>query len=604
MTLPKLSIAAKLYVIFALMATTTVALSVAAVTSARHHAALTDEFESTNASTWNVAKIDGLIYAVVMESRGVYMSSDIKTSKVYADGILKFNDQIAKVVEDWKKLVRDGDTELFSQFSQRIVQFIEFRRELARLGTEISPAAGREWGDNDANRNVRKALNSDLEKLRDLYAKRAMRVYNEIGAGIDNTATWLSVLASFAVVLALVGVLVISRNVAKPIADITHITEMVAAGNDSIAIPFSERRDEIGALARTIAVFQRAMRHNQELNRTVRNDAELRTQRQELMSSEVAHFSAEVEATLAKLGRISDQMLAASAQLARTADDASAKTQQAATASAEASANVRDIASAANELSASVNEIDRQVEQSNAIVNKAVNEAGRTNLAVKELGEAATRIGDVVKLITGIAEQTNLLALNATIEAARAGEAGRGFAVVAGEVKALAGQTSRATAEISAQIAGMQRATTRSIEAINVIEHIIREIGDISGAIAAAVTEQGAATTEIARSVEIAAKRTVETADEVSLVGTATKRTRASASSVKAVADDLPDDVFDGINRFNRLRRCALHAGDLRRNLPGGAAGLAGERLHFASDHGKAAPGLAGARGFNGGVER
>ena len=539
MTLPKLSIAAKLYVIFALMATTTVALSVAAVTSARHHAALTDEFESTNASTWNVAKIDGLIYAVVMESRGVYMSSDIKTSKVYADGILKFNDQIAKVVEDWKKLVRDDDAELFGQFSQRIAQFIEFRRELARLGTEISPAAGREWGDNDANRNVRKALNGDLEKLRDLYAKRAMRVYNEIGAGIDNTATWLSVLASFAVVLALVGVLVISRNVAKPIADITHITEMVAAGNDSIAIPFSERRDEIGALARTIAVFQRAMRHNQELNRTVRNDAELRTQRQELMSSEVAHFSAEVEATLAKLGRISDQMLAASTQLASTADDASAKTQQAAAASAEASANVRDIASAANELSASVNEIDRQVEQSNAIVNKAVNEASRTNLAVKELGEAATRIGDVVKLITGIAEQTNLLALNATIEAARAGEAGRGFAVVAGEVKALAGQTSRATGEISAQIASMQRATTRSIEAINVIEHIIREIGDISRAIAAAVTEQGAATTEIARSVEIAAKRTVETADEVSLVGTATKGTRASASSVKAVADDL-----------------------------------------------------------------
>ena len=538
-TLPKLSIAAKLYVIFALMATTTVALSVAAVTSARHHAALTDEFGSANASTWNVAKIDGLIYAVVMESRGVYMSSDIKTSKVYADGILKFNDQIAKVVEDWKKLVRDDDAELFGQFSQRIAQFIEFRRELARLGTEISPAAGREWGDNDANRNVRKALNGDLEKLRDLYAKRAMRVYNEIDAGIDNTATWLSVLASFAVVLALVGVLVISRNVAKPIADITHITEMVAAGNDSIAIPFSERRDEIGALARTIAVFQRAMRHNQELNRTVRNDAELRTQRQELVSSEVAHFSAEVEATLAKLGRISDQMLAASTQLASTADDASAKTQQAAAASAEASANVRDIASAANELSASVNEIDRQVEQSNAIVNKAVNEAGRTNLAVKELGEAATRIGDVVKLITGIAEQTNLLALNATIEAARAGEAGRGFAVVAGEVKALAGQTSRATAEISAQIAGMQRATTRSIEAINVIEHIIREIGDISGAIAAAVTEQGAATTEIARSVEIAAKRTVETAAEVSLVGTATEGTRASASSVKAVADDL-----------------------------------------------------------------
>ena len=311
---------------------------------------------------------------------------------------------------------------------------------------------------------------------------------------------------------------------AKPLADITRVTEAVAAGEASVSVPFSERRDEIGALARSIAVFQRAMRHNEELNRTVRDDAETRTQRQEQMSGEISRFSAEVEATLAELGRISDQMLAASTQLASAADDASAKTERATTASSEASANVRDIASAADELSASVNEIDRQVAQSNAIATKAVNEAGRTNVAVKELDEAAGRIGDVVKLITDIAEQTNLLALNATIEAARAGEAGRGFAVVAGEVKALAGQTSRATEEISAQIAGMQRATVRSIEAITAIEHIIREIGDISGAIAAAVTEQGAATQEIARSVEIAAKRTVETADEVNLVGTATAR--------------------------------------------------------------------------------
>jgi methyl-accepting chemotaxis protein len=537
--LPKLSIAAKLYAIFALMATTTIALSVVVVTAARHHAALTDEFESANAGTWNVERVNGLIYAVVMESRGVYMSDDIKTSKIYADGILKFNKQIAKVVVDWKKSVRGDDAELFVQFSKRIAQFIDFRHELARLGTEVSPAAGREWGDNDANRSVRKALNKDLDQLTEIYSKRATRVYSEINTGIDKTAMWLSLLACFAVLLATAGAWVISRNVAKPIADITRVTEAVAAGDASISVPFSERSDEIGALARSIGVFQRAMRSNEELNRTVRGDAEMRTQRQEQMSNEISRFSAEVEATLAELGRISDQMLAASTQLAGAADAASAKTASAAAASSEASSNVRDIASAADELSASVNEIDRQVAQSNAIATKAVNEAGRTNLAVKELDEAAGRIGDVVKLITGIAEQTNLLALNATIEAARAGEAGRGFAVVAGEVKALAGQTSRATEEISTQIAGMQRATVRSIEAITAIEHIIREIGDISGAIAAAVTEQGAATAEIARSVEIAAKRTVETAAGVNLVGTATEDTRASAGAVKTVADDL-----------------------------------------------------------------
>ena len=122
---------------------------------------------------------------------------------------------------------------------------------------------------------------------------------------------------------------------------------------------------------------------------------------------------------------------------------------------AEASTNVRDIASATDELASSVMEIDRQVAHSNAIAEKAVGEAERSNAAVQELSEAAKRIGDVVSLITDIAEQTNLLALNATIEAARAGDAGRSFAVVAGEVKALAGQTGKATEDMAKQIADM-----------------------------------------------------------------------------------------------------------------------------------------------------
>ncbi len=228
-----------------------------------------------------------------------------------------------------------------------------------------------------------------------------------------------------------------------------------------------------------------------------------------------AAFTTSIERNIAELGAISDQALESAAHLSDAADGAARRTEGATAASAEASANVRDIASATDELAASVMEIDRQVAQSNAIAEKAVGEAERTNSAVQELNEAAKRIGDVVSLITDIAEQTNLLALNATIEAARAGEAGRGFAVVAGEVKALAGQTAKATEDIATQIAGMQYATSRSIEAIEAIERTIRDIGSISGAIAAAVTEQGAATQEIARSVDVAAKRTHETAEEV-----------------------------------------------------------------------------------------
>ncbi len=537
--MPKLSIAAKLYAIFALMATTTLALSVVAVHGARNHAALTGEFESANAGSWNVERINGLIYAVVMETRGIAMAADRDSAAKHADALLKISDQIGSVIADWQGSVRSSDAGFFSQFAVRIAAFQEFAPELAGVAKDSGPQAAREWADKNYPSDVRDALSQDLEKLSQHYTDRAQRIYARIDAGIDRTAMLLSVLAGFAVMLATAGTMVIARSVAKPLAEITRVTGAVAAGEAGISIPFSDRGDEIGALARSIGVFQQAMRHNEELNRTVLDDAQSRARRQEQMSEEITRFSADVEATLSELGRISDQMLAASSQLAGAADDASAKTARAEAASSEASSNVRDIASAADELSASVNEIDRQVAQSNAIASKAVSEAGRTNIAVKELDEAAARIGDVVKLITDIAEQTNLLALNATIEAARAGEAGRGFAVVAGEVKALAGQTSRATEEIGAQISGMQRATVRSIEAITAIEHTIREIGNISSAIAAAVTEQGAATSEIARSVEIAAKRTVETASEVNLVGAATQDTRSSAGAVKSVADDL-----------------------------------------------------------------
>jgi methyl-accepting chemotaxis protein len=474
-----------------------------------------------------------------MESRGIYMSYDIPTAKIYGDGLLVFNDRIGEVVQEWQHSVRAEDQALFEAFSRRIRQFQEFRRELVRRGIEIGPSAGREWGDNDANRSVRKALNEDLTKLGELYATRSQRIYAEINNDISRVAWLTGVTAALAVMLAALGAVIIGRAIARPLATITRITEAVAAGNVERAIPFGERYDEVGALARSIGIFQNTMRKNEELSRTVLDDAHARARRQEDVSLEIGRFGAEVEATLSELGRISDQMLAASGRLTGAADNASMRTTGATTASADASSNVRDIASAADELAASVTEIDRQVAQSNAIASKAVSEAEWTHAMVKELDEAAGRINDVVRLITDIAEQTNLLALNATIEAARAGDAGRGFAVVASEVKALAGQTAKATEDIAAQISGMQQATMRSIEAIGAIERTIRNIGEISGAIAAAVTEQGAATQEIARSVETAAKRTMDTAEEVVRVGEATAETRENAMAVKTVADDL-----------------------------------------------------------------
>ena len=154
--------------------------------------------------------------------------------------------------------------------------------------------------------------------------------------------------------------------------------------------------------------------------------------------------------------------------MGRTSEQTKQQAMSVTSASEEASTNVQSVASASEEIASSVAEIARQVNDSARIARDAVELANKADARVHSLSEAASKIGDVVELISSIAGQTNLLALNATIEAARAGEAGRGFAVVAAEVKTLAEQTARATSEIGQQVAGIQSATQESVENIKV----------------------------------------------------------------------------------------------------------------------------------------
>src|ERR1700728_4152172 len=259
MKLAKLSIAAKLYVIFTLLATVTVALAAVAILNANRHVALTRQFESAFVGAENVDRIDSLIYAVGVESRGIYKSPDIATAKKFAEGLTRFNEQIGTVVDTWQQSVLPEDAEIFAEFAARVQKFQEFRRELVRRGTEISPASGREWGDNDANRTVRTALTNDLDKLGNVYSTRSRQVYSQIERDTWATALEMAVLGSVALLLAMFGALVIHRSVAQPLAVVTHATQAVAAGDLAIMVPYGERSDEIGALARSISVFRDAM---------------------------------------------------------------------------------------------------------------------------------------------------------------------------------------------------------------------------------------------------------------------------------------------------------------------------------------------------------
>jgi methyl-accepting chemotaxis protein len=118
----------------------------------------------------------------------------------------------------------------------------------------------------------------------------------------------------------------------------------------------------------------------------------------------------------------------------------------------KASVDLASVVAAIAQLTASVDEMSRHVAMAAKVAREAVGCADNGHGTMRDLATAASRMGDVARLINTIGGQTNLLALNRTIEAARAGAAGKGFAAVAAEVKALAIQTAKATADIDGQI--------------------------------------------------------------------------------------------------------------------------------------------------------
>jgi methyl-accepting chemotaxis protein len=251
----RFSLAAKLYSIFALFALLVAAITVLSDYNTRQNADLTEAVSTASRAALNVERINSLVYAVVMESRGVYMSSEPAVVKKYGDGLLKFNERILEVVKNWQALVQADDAQQFATFKKRIEQFVDFRKELVRRGVEINGAAGREWGDNDANREVRTALNKDLEALSKVYAERSKRLAQQTDTN-HTMAFILTCLGILALVVVVLGVLIISRSIARPLSVITATIKQVAEGAEGVEVPHTGRTDEIGALARAIKIFQ------------------------------------------------------------------------------------------------------------------------------------------------------------------------------------------------------------------------------------------------------------------------------------------------------------------------------------------------------------
>ena len=371
---------------------------------------------------------------------------------------------------------------------------------------------------------------------------------------------------NFALVMAallagmMVAGLVLARSITRPLQRLSHATTELADGRLGTEIHGTWMKNEIGAMARALQVFQNNAREVERLKvEQERQKAEAEAEKHRAIHELADLFEARVSEVVQQVGAGAHQVRTNAAGMLQRANATNEQASAVASASQQAGMSVQTAAAATDEMSASIAEIGGQVRRSFEMVRGAVQAVEQTNGQVVGLSEAAGRIGEIVGLINSIAAQTNLLALNATIEAARAGEAGKGFAVVASEVKNLANQTAKATEDISAQIAAMQQVTNAAVAAIKGVGDTVVSIDEIVGTISASMEQQAAATHEIARNVQEAAAGTSEVSHNIAGVSHTAGETGTAAGEVLHAAELLDGQAValnNEVKQFiGRLRR-------------------------------------------------
>lgn len=378
---------------------------------------------------------------------------------------------------------------------------------------------------------VRNAIIQENEKI--LTKERELEAFSR------QARVLLGIMAGAGTLLAIAAAFATSRViVARPLERVTQAIRAVAA-MEPVKVPYLERRDEIGTIARRVGQFQAVLDENALLQqRTVaahNAQAEEIDRREAILKS----FETEINSILVEVADATQRMEDVTRNMQDAVSGAAGSAEKARSASATAAASAGGVSDAAASLDQSITDLGHVIQAAASSSAEASRRAEHTKVTVGKLTELAGEVGGFAEVISSVAHQTNLLALNATIEAARAGEMGRGFAVVAGEVKSLAGQTEDAASQINRQVLEMRSVIDGAAAAMGEAVASVAAIDNSTRDAVSAMTAQTQATREIAGSADSAAAASKEVNAGIASLAEATGKSDDLAREVDATADAM-----------------------------------------------------------------